>query len=426
MRIPGNVITFSSLVLLTPIAAGAQSIIDLPAQDRPLTDAPAGVWAVGTDEGESWEMFAGITQLAFDSSDNLYVLDQGNSRVLVFDADGVFLREFGKQGGGPGEFQFPSSLNITRNGSIAVYDMMRRGFSMFDAEGEYLDHVPVAEGYGSLRPNEIHTHPLGGVIARSMPALNTGNPVTADSLPSPVFHQLFGDESTARTVYEFMMPAPAVQTRDAGGGRQIRMVAFSRPTFAAEPSWGVLPDGRLAISREQDWVIGITDAGGRPQTTLRRPFKGREVTRRDQEDAREQRRVELREGGGPGGVRVSTSSSGGTAVWRTGPGGVSSGGEMTDEQIERAVEGMEFADVIPAIRQIAVDPSGRIWVVRNPERVGRDEPIDLLTADGHYIGTLTGYDVPRAVSASGLAVWVEKNDLDIEQIVVRRLPASWR
>ena len=60
------------------------------------------------------------------------------------------------------------------------------------------------------------------------------------------------------------------------------------------------------------------------------------------------------------------------------------------------------------------------------ERVGRDEPIDLLSPDGRYIGTVTGLEMPRAVSASGLAAWVEKNDLDIEQVVVRRLPGAWK
>jgi hypothetical protein len=86
---------------------------------------------------------------------------------------------------------------------------------------------------------------------------------------------------------------------------------------------------------------------------------------------------------------------------------------------------MEFADIIPAITSITVDPSGRIWVVRRPERVGDVAPIDLIGRDGTYIGTLVKQSVPRAVSASGLAAYVERNALDIEQVVVRRLPPSW-
>jgi len=66
------------LVLLAPAVSSAQRVIELPARDRALREAPADVSRVGTDEGESWETFASVSQLAFDRNDNLYVLDQGN------------------------------------------------------------------------------------------------------------------------------------------------------------------------------------------------------------------------------------------------------------------------------------------------------------------------------------------------------------
>lgn len=415
-----------AILLSGPVAASAQQRVELPARDRVLSDAPTALWAVGTDEGESWEMFASISNMAFDANDNLYVLDQGNARVLVFDREGTFVRQFGKQGGGPGEFQYPAALNITRDGAIVVYDMMRRGYSVFDAAGNYVDHIAAPADYGTPRPDEMFAHPLGGVIARAMPAIRIESGVPEDSMPSPVFHQLMGEESTARTVYQFMMAPPNVSTRDAGGGRQMRMVAFSRPTFAVDPSWGVLPDGRLAISSDLDYRIAVTDPSGAVQSVLTRPIRGRQVTRRDQNDARDQRRREMKEGGGPGGMRVTTSSAGATAFVRTGAGGVSAGGSLTDEQIDAAIAQMTFAETIPAIQRVSVDPTGRIWVRRSAGRVGGDEPIDLIAADGRYIGTLNGQEVPMAVSRSGLAAWIEKNDLDVEQVVVRRLPRTWQ
>jgi hypothetical protein len=44
---------FAAVALLSPPAASAQRTIELPARDRVLQSAPAQVWAVGTDEGES-------------------------------------------------------------------------------------------------------------------------------------------------------------------------------------------------------------------------------------------------------------------------------------------------------------------------------------------------------------------------------------
>jgi hypothetical protein len=52
--------------------------------------------------------------IALDSSDNIYINDAGNSRVLVFDKGGKLLAKWDKQGSGEGEFQ---SLGF---GGIAV------------------------------------------------------------------------------------------------------------------------------------------------------------------------------------------------------------------------------------------------------------------------------------------------------------------
>jgi hypothetical protein len=376
-------------------------------------------------------MFASVSQLAFDRDDNLYVLDQGNARILVFDPRGQFVRQFGKQGGGPGEFQFPASLNIMRDGNIVVFDMMRRGYSVFDPQGNYVDHVSLPEGVGNPRTGELLAHPRGGVIGRAMPAMSMTGPAPTDSVSSPVFHQMLGEEGTVRTLYDFRMPAPQVQTRDAGGGRQARIVSWSRPTFGFEPSWGVLPDGRLAISQSADYEVLITDENGRPQSRLSRPFRAREVTRNDQEAARRQQRKRLEDGGSGDGVRVVTGGGGAGSFVTAGRGNVSfgggpAGGAMSKEQIDRIVSEMQFATEIPAIQRVTVDAVGTLWIRRNAATVGADDPIDLVTADGRYIGTLNGHEVPRAISASGLAAYIEKNDLDIEQVVVRRLPDTWR
>jgi hypothetical protein len=161
---------------------------------------------------------------------------------------------------------------------------------------------------------------------------------------------------------------------------------------------------------------------------LARPLAARKVTKRDQDAAREQRRKELKSGGGAG-ARVMTSVGGGAAstraVWVGAGGG--RGGEMSEAEIEAQVSQMQFAEEIPAIDRIVADATGRIWVERTPERVGDPALIDLISPDGRYIGTLRNGKIPRAVSGSGLAAWVETDaETGIERIVVRRLPADWK
>src|SRR5690606_29180218 len=103
---------------------------------------PADVYSVGTVEGRDWEMFSDIRSLAFDRDDNLYVLDGQNYRVVVFDRSGRYVRQFGKQSGGPGELQAPFGLAITPDQHVVVSDPMCRAFMLFTREGKHVRNVP--------------------------------------------------------------------------------------------------------------------------------------------------------------------------------------------------------------------------------------------------------------------------------------------
>jgi hypothetical protein len=68
----------------------------------------------------------------------------------------------------------------------------------------------------------------------------------------------------------------------------------------------------------------------------------------------------------------------------------------------------------------------RPWV-RTPQRGVGDGPIDVVGADGTYVGTLpAGTDVPAAFARDGRAAYIERDEWDVPRIVVRRLPAAWR
>jgi hypothetical protein len=85
-----------------------------------------------------------------------------------------------------------------------------------------------------------------------------------------------------------------------------------------------------------------------------------------------------------------------------------------------------FAEVMSVVSGITTDPHGRVWVQRRNADGTAAGPIDLVDAAGRYIGTLPAQPLPSAVSASGLAAWIERDDLGVERIAVRRLPAGWR
>src|ERR1019366_5722851 len=76
------------------------------------------------------------TGVAVDKEGNLYVADTLNDRIEVFDADGVFLRTWGKNGDGPGYFARPKSVAVDSDGHVWVADGMQDRVQVFTNEGQ--------------------------------------------------------------------------------------------------------------------------------------------------------------------------------------------------------------------------------------------------------------------------------------------------
>ena len=53
-------------------------------------------------------------------------------------------------------------------------------------------------------------------------------------------------------------------------------------------------------------------------------------------------------------------------------------------------------------------------------------PIDVITPEGEYLGTLPDSRMPNAFGPDGLVAYVEVDELDVPTVVVKRLPAGIR
>lgn len=400
--------------LLAAPAAHAQQTIRLPEKDRALDLRATPVYAVGTAEGREWEMFTRVDGVAFDRADNLYVLDGGGNRVLVFDRAGRFVRQMGKKGGGPGEFQAPLGMAVAADGTVAVADLAARSYSLFAADGRYLRSVPFADDWMpmSLGAGALAAHPRGGVVSvvRPAPALRGDGVMRRQTVQStPIVWQPFADG--ARPVRLFDTPAEIETRSQASEPRQgERRVTFrmSAPVFSPRVNWGMLPGGELVVSHTPGYTLKVMK-DGRVARYIQKPVRERRVTEQDREKARERRRESMTSGEG---MRVVT----------VGPGGGGAPPAMPRQVIEESLRDMEFAETIPAIQNLRVDGAGRFWVERTGGEWGEPGPIDVVASDGRYLGTVTGQRLPAAFSASGRAAYVEKDDLGVERVVVRQLP----
>ena len=101
-------------------------------------------------------MFLNPQHLAVDSEDNIYVTDLGNSRVQKFDEQGTYVRSWGSQGSGPGEFSHPSGIAVIDD-YVFIVDRALDTVQKFDNLGNFvMQWGGFGSGNGEFRsPNGI-------------------------------------------------------------------------------------------------------------------------------------------------------------------------------------------------------------------------------------------------------------------------------
>ncbi len=117
-------------------------------------------------------MFDRLTSVTVDKKgERLYVVDIGgvqsqNHRVRVLDAhDGKLLYDIGKRGSGPGEFNLPRDVAIGKDGVLYVVDGGNFRIQVFDAQGKFLRMFgSVGKKFGNFaRPKEASTDAAGNL-----------------------------------------------------------------------------------------------------------------------------------------------------------------------------------------------------------------------------------------------------------------------
>ena len=443
MRTSTSFVTISSALVTAALAVSpalaAQEIVEVTGRDQRLEPKFEEVYRVGVLEGESWEMFAEVSKVAFDADGNLYVFDgaarlmgSGSLRVLVFDAAGGFLHEFGSSGGGPGEFNRPNGFAVLRDGTVVVSDVGHRAFQLLYASGGLVRMVRIGDGLAGMSVlGEILPDPRGAAVfagAVGEPGITISgagaDPVAPPTSRPVVRVGLEGETMQADTVVHGWLPTRDEMTDLAPNNvpAQVRemMSRMSMPTvFEPEMLVGVLPDGGIVHSDSSTWTLKITPPGATEVARIiQRPFQPEPVTPEVEKEFLERRAAAWQESGGMGpvsGRRMMFVEGGGGANPNPGP--------TSSFQIEE-----RFYHEVPVLRGLAASWDGRIWVQRRGEEPNSDGPIDIVTPEGEYMGTYpTGATaMPDAFGPDGLAAFIELDELDVASVVVRRLPTPVR
>lgn len=353
--------------------------------DRPLAWTFTPRFSLGGEESGP-ESFYGIARQSVDTDaqGNLYLLDGGNHRVLVFDSTGAFVREHGGEGGGPGELQFPGFVVVSPDGTPGVYDYSRRGVVRWSPAGEPLPLEPLA------RPDDPSPQLLravqGGQVAlvdhRDAPEATTRRSVLEWQPAAPAE----GERPPAVVLASRESPAPVMHMyRSCTPQVGLSLGPILEPTLV----W-TTAGGRVLVARDTAYAIAVLE-GTRPVASIRRRTAARPATR-------EMAVAELGEG-----LKVRFGNN-----------------ECTLDPDE-VIEARGVAAVLQPVGAITVAPDGGIWVTRGAVR-GEPRIVDVFDATGEYLGTLPeGAPDPVAFLANGDLVAIEKDELDVEHLVVYRV-----
>ncbi|UCG50689.1 MAG: 6-bladed beta-propeller [Candidatus Latescibacterota bacterium] len=230
-----------------------------------ITSELEELWRIGGDTDDEDEFFGVILQILTDDHGNVYLLDSQLNQVKVFSPDGEYVREFGREGEGPGEFRFASDMFFTADGNIGVLQAAPGKIILFTPEGE-----PAGE-------HPIPTREDGGMVILSNGSYRAGNLVLL------AMAQAFSENRYERTDY--------LVSVDPEGGEKARYHSRSRVLDTANPvlsegewtpfsgRWAIGADGRVYVcTSRDDYTIKTWNRDGTPDRIIEREYTHRKRT----------------------------------------------------------------------------------------------------------------------------------------------------
>ncbi len=297
------------------------------------------------------------------------VLDHQGHRVSTFNVDGSPIATYGREGGGPGEFRYPSSIAVEPNGGVLVYDYGKKALVPFAADGTVLDERPL-------------TVPFNGV---RMVATASGLVLLSEN------RQGSEGKTTSRVLYLSATDTVQLGPSASSSFKMVRyqscgVVMRQPPLFASELVWG--SNGvRTAVAGSPDYSIWIFD-----DTTLV------DVIRRDLQPEQVTEEVAKREVGEG-------------EHWEI-------GGRECLVPGNEVLEERGYGPVVPIVEAVVVTPEGGLWVKRrNPGT--QERSVDVFDNDGQYLGTMTpSPPFPVAFLPGERFIAIEKDSLDVQTLAV--------
>jgi sugar lactone lactonase YvrE len=118
------------------VDAASSNVIEYSALGKKLMTITVG------EQPDNGGAFDGTTDVAFGPNGRLFITDgYGNARVLEYTAEGKRVKQWGKAGTAPGEFNLPHAIQIDGQGILYVADRENGRIEKFDLNGNFLGAI---------------------------------------------------------------------------------------------------------------------------------------------------------------------------------------------------------------------------------------------------------------------------------------------
>jgi hypothetical protein len=226
-----------------------------------LAQVPA-TRALATAE-EYAESFDLVTSLRELPNGKLLLVDNGPRALLLVDFTGGTQTQIGRNGQGPGEYQFPGELVPYLGDTTLLVDRASRRLLPVSAEGKMGKVIPfpdMVQGLSEMRGAD----PRGRLYFQASAfGFGPGSSATAE-MPDSTTLIRWDRGTKIDTLGKVRLPATKINT---GGTSTQRTIMIMQQPYAGQDDWAVTREGRIGVVRLGDYHVdwlGDRPAKGTP------------------------------------------------------------------------------------------------------------------------------------------------------------------
>lgn len=279
--------------------------------------------------------------------DRIVVADMGSHRLAFYDLEGRFQRSAGRQGRGPGEFQYLTWVGALGPDSVIAWDAGLKRFTVLSADGRAARSMAPVGAMGFFPT--IYGVFVDGTLLMSS-GMGAGAGRDGPWRDTTTFLRVGRNGEVLDSLGRF--PGPE-QVRGSGAAGASRTYArpFGRETFAA------VHGNAYTVSTGDRYELVTHEADGRVRRILRRDVPAVRLTRRE-----------------IAGYRAELLAAVGAAdapAWR------------------RLLDETPFPDALPPVMGLIAGPDGELWAreAQPPSTLGEGATWSVFGRDGRWLGS---------------------------------------